>query len=269
MAWSKIKTIIIVILLLLNAFLLVLIGSRQAASRRYEATALSQTVQVLSDNGIAVDESVLPRSMELGALAVTRDEVAEAAAARRLLGEDAVLSSTAGLNMYTAGSGSVSFRGSGDFSAALQLSAEGYASPADHAAALMGELGAGVWSISAEGETVTVVQTVNGAPAFNVRLTLVYEGSVLTSMEGKLLLGAAAADAEQGAAITVPTALVSFLGYIVDSGAVCRSIQGMTAGYLTAAALTDPVRLTPTWLVETDTASYYVDASTGNVTRVS
>lgn len=270
MAWSKIKTIIIVILLLLNLFLLVLVVGQQMRSARYEADTLRQTVEALYSNGagISVDEDLLPRSMDLAALSVPRDEAAEAKVAAALLTGDIIANSTGGLSVYSSVSGNVSFRSNGDFSATLSLPASGYSSPEDHAAGLLEQLGVQTWSLSADGERVTAVQAVNGAPAVNARLTLTYSGESLVSMEGKLLLGAAGPEPEQGESITVPTALVSFLDYVVENGDICSSISRMTAGYLTAASLSSPIRLTPCWLIDTDVASYCVDAVTGDVTRL-
>lgn len=269
MAWSKVKTIIIVILLVLNLFLLLLVADRQISSSRYEADTLRKTAEALSLNGIDVSAEALPSTMDLPGISVVRSEEAEAAAARLLLSGDIITTNSGSMSVYSSVSGNVSFQSNGDFSATLSLDWTQFSSPAEHAAALLEQMGAQVWNITTTGDTVTVIQSANGAPAYNVRLTLTYAEDCLTAMEGKLLLGTSTPDSEQGDVVTVPTALISLLEYIIDSGMVCRSIDSMTPGYLTAASLSDPVRLTPCWYVVTDTASFYLDAATGSVTRAS
>lgn len=268
MAWSKIKTIIIVILLLTNLFLLFLIGGQKIHSARYEADTLRQTVEALALNGLTVEENALPKEMELSTLSVQRDEQAEAAAAAVLLSDDIIPTSTGGLSVYSSVVGNVSFRGGGDFSATLELPWTGFDSPSDHAAQLLEELGVELWSITASDDTVTTVQAIDGVPVFDASLTLTYNTSSLLAMEGRLLLGAPSTDSEQTETISISTALVALLNYSADNGTAFSSILHMTPGYLTTSPLTDPARLTPSWLVETDAANFYIDAITGEVSRV-
>ena len=44
MEWRKVKNIIILVLLLVNGFLLVLVGARQGEVRRYEQSAVDQAI---------------------------------------------------------------------------------------------------------------------------------------------------------------------------------------------------------------------------------
>lgn len=269
MAWSKIKTIIIAILLVLNLFLALLVAGQQISAKRYQSNTLRQTVDALSLNGITVADDALPTAMKLSGTTFSRSTAVESAMAELLLSGDIINTSSGSMHVYSSVSGNVSFRSNGDFSATLNLDCSQFDSFADHAAALLKEMDVPFWSITADSNrnTVTVIQTVDNAPAFNARLTLTYAHNQLLSMEGKLLLGNSVPDSEPGTSVSIPTALVSFLEYIVDSGTVCRSINRVTSGYLTTTSLSDTIRLTPCWFVETDTANYYLDAATGSVTK--
>lgn len=86
MSWSKLKTIIILILLILNLFLFSLVAFLQVQSARYEASALSQALEVLTQSGISIDASALPESMDLPTLSVARDTVREQEVAEQLAG---------------------------------------------------------------------------------------------------------------------------------------------------------------------------------------
>ena len=52
MEWSKVKNIIILLLLLVNGFLLVLVGMRREETENYQASALAQAVEVLERSGM-------------------------------------------------------------------------------------------------------------------------------------------------------------------------------------------------------------------------
>ena len=52
MEWGRLKNIIILILLLVNGFLLVLVGAHRRETREYEQTALEKTIRVLEGRGI-------------------------------------------------------------------------------------------------------------------------------------------------------------------------------------------------------------------------
>ena len=71
---------------------------------------------------------------------------------------------------------------------------------------------------------------------------------------------------EAGPGMTCVTALVRFLDYRNASGVVCSEIRNVRCVYelqSTASSL----RLLPAWRIETDTYTYFVDCSSGEVTR--
>ena len=277
MAWSKIKTIIILILLLLNLFLLALVGVIQMRSAQYEAAALSEAAAVLELNSIQVAASSLPSSMTLSAAAVSRDYQQETVMAAAILGEELETRSTGGgLRLYESAFGSISFRSGGEFSMSFTdppAPPEG-GSRLDQVQALLDRMGLSVWRLSETGDTVTAVQSLDGAPVFSAGiagagLAFAYDGEGrLISVTGRLALGRAAAEPGGQEPLTVPTILISFFNFIMDSGDACHCVYEVTAIYR-AAFLSDPVRLTPAWLITTDIGDYYVDAYSAEVTRIS
>ena len=87
MEWPKVKNIIILILLLVNGFLLLLVGARRGEALRYEQAALYQAAEVLESRGIEVDLSTVIGAEGLKPLSVERDVEREARMAGALLGE--------------------------------------------------------------------------------------------------------------------------------------------------------------------------------------
>ena len=90
MEGSKIKNIVIVILVLLNLFLLVLSGGRRLAEVRSRDQARTEAIGIIRANGIGLDDDVVPRRIGHQTLQATRDMDRESELAAGLLGKDAV-----------------------------------------------------------------------------------------------------------------------------------------------------------------------------------
>lgn len=267
MVWSKVKNIAILILLMLNLCLLLLIVGQHLQSARYEEETLRQTVEALELNGIIVEENALPDEMELPTLTVTKDEEKEKATAKLLLGDNLISTNSGGMSIYSAVAGNLSFYGGGAVMGELALDWRELTAAADSPTdALLNGLGIEPWSLTSGTNEMKVIPMIGGAPVFNGPLVFRYEGDMLVGIEGRMP-GLCTPTPEPETAITVPTALISLLKYIVESGTVCRSVRGMVPGYYVTSSGTDSARLAPCWRVQTDTVAFYVDALDGKVTR--
>lgn len=276
MEWRKLKNLIILILLLVNGFLLVLVGSRSREAAQYERSALEQTVQVLENSGIAVDRSAIVPADGLSPLSVERNLEQEVGLARALLGEDAQGDNqSAGVYLYRSALGEMSMRAGGELSADLSGGPDQPAggSLERHAAGLLKKAGIdGEQTGVTEEDGWTRIrfrQLWNGVPVFSCQVEFAYRGEVLSSVQGTLLT-AQSGTAEAGQAMTLSTALMRFSEEIASTGDVCTRLRSMQAGYRgTVQSLSGGARLSPVWLVTTDTASYYLDCVTGSLTRAS
>lgn len=274
MEWPKLKNIIIIILLIVNGFLLVLVGARMEESVRYERLALEQTVQVLAQGGIQVELDAVAEGSQLSPMSVERDLEREAKLAQALL-DEAVQGGNrgGGLYLYRGALGEVSFRAGGEVSAEFAPGERWRTSrPEDHAAALLKELGIdGLRIDAAQGAEETAVrfrQSWNGAPVFSCEVEFAYRDGSLTALRGTLLTAGTGA-AESGVPLTLPTALIRFSEAVGATGDVCSEVRSMEPGYWAyAQSLSGGSRLTPVWLVSTDTADYYLDCITGALTRL-
>lgn len=276
MEWPKLKNIIILILLLLNGFLLVLVGTRYTESVQYERTALELTLVRLEARGIRVEADRLAPAGDLAPLIVERDPDRELRMAQALLGGEAVQPDNrgGGLYLYQNGSGAVSVRAGGELSAELTggpgLSADG--NPERHAAGLLKKMGVDGSQIGVTEEDgwtrVRFRQTRGGRPLFSCEVEFAYSDDTLRSVQGALLATPDGA-AEQAQVMTLPTALTRFSEEITATGDVCSAIQSMEPGWRgTVQPMSGGVRLAPAWLVTTDTAQYYLDCATGALTRL-
>ncbi len=272
MEWSKVKNIIIVILLLFNGFLLVLVGARRSEAQQYEQKALAQAIQVLEENDIEASAERLVSAERLFPQSAQRSVQDEERLAQALLGEEAAGENRGGgLYTYQGSRGEVSFRAGGELSARLAEDGRWQTDDLeDHAAGLLREMGlkAELLEADGDGDTGTVVfrQTLDGAPLFSSRIVFSYREGRLTDISGTLLAAAEAA-AEEGETLPLPTALLRFLDHVTASGDVCSVILSMEPGYRSAQSFSGTVYLTPVWLVTTNTADYYLNAVTGELTR--
>ena len=274
MEWHRLKNIIILILLLLNGFLLVLVGVRRSEAVRYERAALEQTVEVLALRGIEVDPDGLSDAGKLLPLSLERDPEAEQRLARALLDEAVEADNRGGgLYLYQGALGEVSVRAGGELSAALADSpAWDAVSLEDHAAALLKKMGVSARLLGAEtreGQTAVRFQQLwNRVPVFSCEVEFVYENGRLRSLQGTLLTAGQGTE-EAGEILSLPTALMRFLDEVTATGDVCSVIRSMEAGYrIVSQPLSGGVRLTAVWLVSSNTADYYLDGATGALTRI-
>lgn len=274
MEWRKVKNIIILVLLLLNGFLLVLVGTRREEALRYDQRALLQAAQVLEENGIQVDLSALTSASNLPPLSLERDAAQEARMMSAVLGETVEGDDRGGgLYLYRGQYGEVSVRLGGELSAVLEDDPFWQTdSPEDHAAGLLRQMGVDgelLRSVRQGGENSVVFRQLwNETPLFSCQITFTYQSGRLRTIQGNLLTSGATAEESENR-LTLPTALLRFLEHVLESGDVCSSIQSMQAGYRAAQSFSSTTRLTPVWLISSDTASYYLDASTGALNRIS
>lgn len=262
MEWSKLKNIILLILLCTNLFLLCLVGLRAWNTASYESAARTDAIQVLARNGITMDKEALPKDAALSTATVSRDREGEAGLLAPLLGEVTEQALGGGQYRYTGTLGEAHFRSRGEFS--LSLKAEAYplsGSLADHAAATLALIGFDATAITVEGNgeegRVLLVQHWADAPILSCMAEAVYSGGSLTAVTGTRLTGAPSVTGT--AQLSSITGLLRFLELFSDTGDVCSRVTMMQAGYLVSTGPSDPATVTPVWYFETDTGAYVLD----------
>ena len=120
MEWSKVKSILIVLLLIVNLLLGFNIESQIAAQRRAEAAGLHSALTLLSQQGARFDEQLfwdMPRSSDV--LTGERSAACESKVAGALLGANSLNDAGGGFSIYTSRAGSATFRSGGLFEAEL------------------------------------------------------------------------------------------------------------------------------------------------------
>lgn len=268
MEWSKVKNIIILILLTVNILLLVQTAQQEQKSRQYREEARSGAVEVLRRQGYEVAPDALPEEKALAAMTAERDRESEERMAGALLGT--VEKTDDGVRVSYAGErGECSFRSDGSFTAAFMAGTHPVEGEAGrHAVKLLA--GAGypcelVGVAEENGETVvTVRQTWEGASLFSCTTQLIYQGGELKSIAGNRLFGTPTRDSGGGEAMDAATALVRFMGGMREGGHVFTRIEQLSAGYLVTGS-GRKLQMEPTWRIATDAGTFLMDGATGEL----
>ena len=272
MEWSKIKNIILVILLAVNLILLSVVGLQEYQSAQYDAQTLDSAVTLLASNGIAVATD-LPQAADLSILQMENDALdsqQQEAQVSALLGEIGLVDDSAGGTrvLYYGEKGMAELSSDGYFSFTLEAGAL----PAEEdrwaqGAALLGQLGiqaTPAGESSQDGmELMAYWQSWNGTPVFTCKSVVACQDGSVRSISGQRLLGHTTPVSTQSL-LTLPTVLVRFLNGMSQNGYVCSAITGLALGYSTTVSTN---RLTPVWGVDTDAGRYYVNAVTGGFSR--
>ena len=277
MAWSKIKNIIILILLGANIGLLTFTVSRQAIGQQRLSTARTDAIAFLREQGISVQDDQVPRSMTLKPLQVNRDVEQEAVLAAALLDGDVTVDSRgAEVYRYYNGNGSVQFHRNGEFSAQFTQGSfplEGMTME-EHGKQILKRLnieGEAVERIERSAVSSALFQEYwNSVVLLNCQATLNYENGCLVSITGgRRLTGEPAAQSGASQPITVATGLMRFYNAMNQPGDVFTRISSITEGYVVTSAISDPLPMTPVWNITTDVGVFQLDLLSGTTTRVS
>lgn len=272
MEWSRLKNIIILILLMVNLILggLVLFyWQREEAGQR---AALENAVAILEAQGVSLSD--MPEELSLTELQVQRDQGREDVLAAALLGTVTREDRGAGVYRYTGGKGWIQFHSNGEFSAAF--SDEAYPlegdSPEEHALEVMKLLdfrGRVLDTSQSGGQTrVTVCQLWEGVPVLSCQAVLVYEEDRLAGIvSGRRLNGTPYASADAQKCADAASALIWFVNGVKELGDVCNTVTSMEEGYWLSSSISGPTQMTPIWYITTDTGSYQLDGLTGELTR--
>lgn len=258
MRWSKIKNIIILLLLVVNGFLLGQVGLREWRSRQGELETRERMVEILARNDVAYLPQEVPGTLDLPSRRVTLSPFGEAEAAV-LVGEVTDVQNTGTRTLYTGSDGTA------DLSAAGELTVEFTPESSLSESAVLerlSQLGVRLEKIGRD-----YIQLWEGVPVSGMTASLASdgEGSLTVTLGPRLLRGTEETSPTAEETITAATALARLLDELSrGEGYVCSQITDLYAGYVPGGS--DPITLTPAWFIETDTWRFVVNGVTGEVT---
>lgn len=265
METRRLKNIAILILLLLNAFLLLLLGYQDLQGRRVERDAFAQLETLFATEGLALAMDERSSGEVLTALTLTRKAESEASIATFLLGETApVFSEGGGIYSYTTNAGTVQFRSGGGFDTVHFSRAVGNAQ--EFARLFCDKFGyEDIVNDLVDGTgSVTATQYIARVPILDCGITMVFEDHCIVSAAGAHI-DLNDAKMERGETLSDVSVLVRFFDYRRQEGVVCSEVSDVRCVYQLHTG--NSPRLLPVWIVETDTCRYLVDGISGEVLR--
>lgn len=276
MAWPKIKNIIILILLGTNLCLLAFAVSRGVGDRQQQEQARANVISFLQEQGIEVEEELVPKTMDLQPQVVQRDAERECVLAAALLdGEVSVEARGAEVYRYYNQNGSVQFHSNGEFSARFSAGGIpiGEMELEEHGRQILERLEFQGELLRTEQESencsLTYREYWEGMPLLNCQAILRYEkGNLIQITAGRRLVGEPEPD-NSAQQITVATALMKFYTGMKTPGDVYTRITGVTPGYVVSSTLSETMPLVPVWHISTDVGTFQLDLTTGAPSRIS
>ncbi len=277
MPYSKIKNLLILILVLVNALLLCLVLPLRHERMEQQALEERKLADLFARSGVALAVGDLPEERTLYTLEFSPNPEAALPAANALLGS-AVLAqadSTPYLSLYTASTGRVEFSRGGNLEARF-YGRKSAGSVPEEVRSLMEGMGLETVSVSeptrqsAGVYQVTAIQKLLDVPVFSSALVFTYRSGALTRLEGTAYFDTTGiCRLDDVACASCADALVAFLGSRDALGWVGAAVQEVSQGYLhveTASAAV--VRLVPGWRVSTDTGAFWVNGITREVSAL-
>lgn len=261
----RLKNIIILILLLVNAFLLVSLSMRKSAEQDSFRRTAEQLVTLFAADGMDLDIYAISRDLPPDAVTLARDMELERKAAEYLLGASPAESDQGGgIYEYRTQAGAALFRSGGSFEVFGTLGEEdaeefcrrfcrafSYAAP--------------VFQLVDGSGTAVSWFLYNDLPVFNCTVTFTMENGVLTSVTGTLLPTSGTPAASAQPPLSAAGALMAFQRMRQEAVAVVSAVVGTHLCYELQTS-SSPIALVPAWRVSTDTTDYYVNCQTGTVT---
>ncbi len=268
MNWSRAKTILIALLLAVDIFLLVVYISRDNGVRRDEMALRADVCDILSAQGIGVDEQLVPLDSVGIRPAVLQRKTDMQKAAVSFFGK--VTEEKNGENItYSGEGGSIMF--SNDAFSLVYESGKNVENE-DEAKALAKAV-AGSFAVTGGmrdytcrydegGYSIGISQMFSGVPVFDcgIEVKISASGSVIAS--GKFI-GKGVRVRTDGKVMKTSALMLSFADGAVKEALLPLKISSVTLGYISKTPAAGRVSMSPTLCVTTDKGVFYIDMQSG------
>lgn len=266
MRWSKIKNIILLLLVIVNLALVALVGTRTWRSRQNERLAREKMIRILENNNIEFLPAQVPDAMPLSSLRLTLESPGRDQALA-LVGELTSLETVGNRTLCVGELGTATLSPSGEIEVRYSPP---YPQDTDVLTWVEGlgvELRPASRTDTHGVSVLTCTQLHDGVPIPGESLTLtLWEGGV-RSLSFRLFSGTWETIPGVETA-TASTALLRFLDAMNRGGYVCTQVTDLYPGYLVGGS--GVLTFTPAWYVGVDTRPWLlaVNAATGAVISV-
>ena len=266
---SRLKTLIIIILLLVNTAFLGLYLMDRYRSDNMESDARKKLVRVLAEHGIKIEEGTIPKACPKARFALTRDTKREKELAEMMLGTVHTAEKGGGIYLYESAQGTAWFTGNDEFEIIINHCPLGEKSAIDLSEELLDIMEITVSlsyrdSLTAEDtHTVSYICLYADKQIFNSLLTFTFTPDGKAEITGKGI-PETVTQLSNADVMTPTTALISFVGELRLNNLECSQITEIKPGFQMVKSATAS-SLEPVWLILTDNASCYLDIRSGRL----
>lgn len=257
---SKIKSVIIVILLAMDLALGFMLLNENLSAKRINDQAMEDLIQVLESSHIELKCDLTGKSIY--ALEAVRNNDSERKVAEALVGDCEMENQGGNIHLYRGSRGDAYFRGSGEFEVVFL---EGVA--VGEVITELKKQGVDIEKPLTESCVCTAYQQINGRILRNSQIQLTVKDGEAESLEGRWLISPAQQNSSSAGADAF-TAVMYFAGENTDSGYGCTVIKSVEQGYYMTAQVSGEFDLEPVWDIETDVGFFRVNGSDLHVEQV-
>lgn len=271
---SKIKNIIILILLAVNVFLGAALLSDRVQARSARTSAWEAAVEAVERVGINVSEEISGGIDTPAVYSLRRDMESEYGHLEGVLGKLSANDLGGNIWFYSSADGQASVRGTGECD--ILFSSEVFAAGHDAektAVKLLKSLGMETDEDSARsyyaagGRVVELGCTWQGRRVYNAQMSFTFSEDYLLMVSGTRLFDQSVQESSEGA-LDELSVLMRFVEVVGEQGFVCSSLSELEAGYIFSVTVSGEGTLIPVWRFGTDTGDVYINALTGRVETV-
>ena len=265
---SRLKNIIILILLLTNISLAAVVINRQADRQKGLEQVRRQLVTLFAAENVELDEDLISSQTPPLSRTLIRDTQQEEELAVFLLGKNLRWSDQGGgIHLYGSDQGGVQFLDNGSFDAAGSLSEGTHAS--DACRAFCKEFGYQDLTVSSDGTSATAVQYCDGYPVVNCIVSFTMDDGGLLTVTGTHLPDAYTETTPEEPPLSAAAALDAFLDIHRKSQTAVSKITDVYLCFELQSTTSAAMTLVPAWCIATDISglNYYVNCITGAVTH--
>lgn len=267
---SKLKNIIILILLALNIFLLAAVITDKNQSGYVRQQAWQSAVSALNGVGVSVSDDVDGAIDAPRVYTLRRNTATERAMLERLLGRVSVEDLGGNIWYYSSAKGRASLRGSGETD--MLLSSGVWNTGRDAARSvfrLMNKLGLpcdeeSLIQDSQDEGKYTVNCAWKGGRVYNAPMTFYLSEDSVIMVTGTRVFDDVEQDSGDGVMDEL-SAMMRFYEIIIEEDWSCTGLKDLDVGYVQSVTVSDESTLTPVWRFSTDTGQLYINAVTGRI----
>lgn len=268
---ARIKTVLLILLFMLNVFLIIPVINKNNETIKYEEKRSAALIEMLENYGITLDSGQDFSLRSPKAMTLTRDLKSEYQLAAAFVGKCESKDLGGNVWFYRSDDAEAVFRGTGESDILINnYKIKIGPDPIKTCSDIMKNGGASI----SEGSYEKTVKSSDifcnfnlsygGFEVFNAPVSFDFCSGYLQLVSISSIFSYKG-EVEYLQDNDVYSAVINFLDYISGSGHICSKIERIDCGYIKIVTVSGECRLKPVWRFMTDTGTFLFEAETGKI----